>query len=226
LDSILLSREHKLPYSSRVFSGNKATARDRLIKEGLLVDDGNCLFITAPVVQNVLIRNLHGPDQPLNGQTTLDDFLIETLKRLSRSALASSRSIGEDDHLLERQWQMEFYRAVSVLGAQHHISPDFGTSDGWIDFYVDNELEWGIELLREGYKLGQHASRFEEDGAYASLGIDPKKSVILDFRSVDKKPQQRRYCVPVWYVMYDKDYTKLTIRRKGQLDLCGAKSDH
>jgi len=59
--------------------------------------------------------------------------------------LHDSLSVGADGAPLERQWQMEFYRAATVaLSDNNSISPDVGRvfgSDGFIDFYINGNLQ-------------------------------------------------------------------------------------
>jgi hypothetical protein len=54
-------------------------------------------------------------------------------------------------------------------------------SPGELDFYVNGELQWGIELLRDGAGIGKHIARFSERGIYASLKV--KAWVVVDFRA-------------------------------------------
>jgi len=221
LDRIILSPEQSIS-TATIPDDLKATA-DNLIKQGLIFDNGKAYTISAPVIQTLLIRRLHGLDQPLVGVTTLDEFILETIKRFSPQTLSNSFSVGKDNCLLERQWQMEFYRAATtVLGQQHLISPDYANDDdniGYIDFYVDDNLEWGIELLREGYKIAEHAQRFDEGGPYADMDVND--CVILDFRSESKIPRPNTYTgkVPIWYIMYSADYKQVRIKRKDKEDL-------
>ncbi len=75
---------------------------------------------------------------------------------------------------------MEFYRAAaSLLSSKQMISPDVGYvfgSNGYLDFYVNGKLQWGIELLREGQKEKEHSDRFKKGGAYAILMNHMKRS--------------------------------------------------
>jgi len=95
---------------------------------------------------------MHGPQQSLRVES-LNEFVIETLKRLSPDGLMNSLSKNQNKEgatIYERQWKMEFYRAArSILEAQYHLCPDYGdeTSDGAIDFFVDEGLDWGIEFF-------------------------------------------------------------------------------
>src|SRR5437764_6355026 len=94
---------------------------------------------------------------------TFDEFLVWTIERISSSVLKNSFGQGYDSYLLERTWQMEWYCAVkSAIPENATISPDVGHifgSDGFLDFYVDGSYSWGIELIREGKRLGDHAKR-------------------------------------------------------------------
>ncbi|CAJ0639408.1 16225_t:CDS:2 [Entrophospora sp. SA101] len=53
-----------------------------------------------------------------------------------------------EDFIKKRVWQMEFYHAArQLLPKDVHISPDVGAvfaSEGWVDFYVDDEHDWMI----------------------------------------------------------------------------------
>jgi hypothetical protein len=53
-------------------------------------------------------------------------------------------------------------------------------SSGEIDFYLNGELRWGIELLVQGNGIGEHISRFSTKGKYSSL--IPLDYIIVDFR--------------------------------------------
>jgi len=55
---------------------------------------------------------------------------------------------------------MEWNLAASIEG--HTISPDVGPVygvTGYQDFYINNGLEWGVELMREGQKLDDRIKR-------------------------------------------------------------------
>eukprot|EP01124_Arcella_intermedia_P000631 TRINITY_DN1033_c0_g1_i6.p1 TRINITY_DN1033_c0_g1~~TRINITY_DN1033_c0_g1_i6.p1 ORF type:complete len:485 (-),score=50.37 TRINITY_DN1033_c0_g1_i6:31-1485(-) len=212
LDDVLLRDESTTFLSS--YSGKYRKSALTLIKRGIIFSVKGTLFLSAPILKMLLVRQLHGETQLSLNRKDIDEFIIETVKRMSPEQLKNSFSVGKDTYLLERQWQMEFYHAaVSVLDRGHLISPDVGT-DGWIDFYVDDDFEWGIELLREGYKIGQHVSRFEQGGAYDSLKL--RNAVILDFRRASKEPQMRHFDVPIWYIMYEENFEAVTIKRRGE----------
>ena len=147
---------------------------------------------------------------------TFEEFIKLCIAQFSKRQLKQSKSRVKNGLLLERQWQMEFNRAASqLLDTSHHISPDFGIS-GFIDFYVDDNYQWGIELLKDGINIKGHASRFLEGGVYTDLEFN--NTVILDFRSNQVTPQKKEYKVDVWYIMYDENESFVTIKRRGIAD--------
>lgn len=64
---------------------------------------------------------------------------------------------------------MEFYRiARSMLPADCFINPDVFTTD-FMDFYVNSDLCWGIELVRNEDSLEEHLARFLPRGRYGPM---------------------------------------------------------
>jgi len=94
-------------------------------------------------------------------------------------------------------------------------------NNGELDFYVDSDLKWAIEFLREGDKIKEHIQRFTKGGRYRHI---PRKDIaILDFRGKDayKKTMYDK----VYYIIYDKEYSHFTVKRKGKDDVIIALSD-
>eukprot|EP01123_Difflugia_compressa_P010944 TRINITY_DN4145_c0_g1_i1.p1 TRINITY_DN4145_c0_g1~~TRINITY_DN4145_c0_g1_i1.p1 ORF type:complete len:566 (+),score=42.11 TRINITY_DN4145_c0_g1_i1:653-2350(+) len=119
--------------------------------------------------------------------------------------------------LLERSWQMEFFRAAtSCVGENTFVSPDvghiFGTT-GLVDFYINGNKKWAIELMREGDELGEHCLRWT--GLYATIPMN--NYALLDFRIHSKTPRGLRK--NVWYILYREDYSGATVRRQGCTDV-------
>jgi len=130
--------------------------------------------------------------------------------------LANSLGVGTDELPLERTWQMEFYRiAWSHLPRGTYLSADVGSvfgSNGQLDFYVNTQKKWGIELLREGSKISEHCERFSSKGIYASIPV--KEFVVIDFRSELKGA---RLTHPnLWTVSYSDDFSRITLKREGK----------
>ena len=97
------------------------------------------------------------------------------------------------------------------------ISPDIGLiygSSGFLDFYVDSEFQWGVELMREGANSADHYNRFAHDSGYKEIPF--KSWVIIDFRHYTNPPDS-----PLdnfWYALYEEDYSKITVKHLGVKD--------
>eukprot|EP01125_Pyxidicula_operculata_P007879 TRINITY_DN265_c0_g3_i1.p1 TRINITY_DN265_c0_g3~~TRINITY_DN265_c0_g3_i1.p1 ORF type:complete len:539 (+),score=82.82 TRINITY_DN265_c0_g3_i1:677-2293(+) len=220
-----LSESEKRIYMSLVLEGSVQIVQNnldeirKLIKYGLLIEgpDGTVSF-SSPLINYIVAIKLQEAFRPDVDQVdNIEEFLVMCLQRLRQSFLQNSKGRGVGDKLLERSWQMEFFRAASsVLGSNTHISPDVGhvfKSTGFLDFYVNDKKKWAIEVTREGDGIGEHLSRFS--GLYQL--IETNEKVLIDFRSIDKairKPEAK-----VWYVCYNKDFSGATIRRLDKNDI-------
>ena len=61
------------------------------------------------------------------------------------------------------------------------MSDERANINGEIDFYINGNLRWGIELLVSGRGIGEHLSRFTAiGGKYAPLNV--AAYVVVDFR--------------------------------------------
>jgi hypothetical protein len=112
-------------------------------------------------------------------------FALAVIGRFSPLNLTTDRNHGDNTQRPpEAQFQSEFYRASMSYTQGLVVSfPEFGNRNGKIDFYVPSK-KWGIELLRDGNRIGSHARRFTE-GEYKKW-IDKElivDYVILDFRT-------------------------------------------
>jgi len=149
----------------------------------------------------------------------LDDFIVMCLSNIRQSFLQNTLGTGLSYLLLERSWQMEFFSAAHMcFGRTTFISPDvghiFGTT-GLVDFYVNGDKQWAIELLREGADLGEHLDRFNFGGLYQKLPW--KAMAVIDFRSATGA-QPRKQHDYLWSVLYSDDFTHAIIKRKGKQD--------
>lgn len=184
----------------------------QLIREGWVCKTGDRVTFSSPVIVYVASIQLFGAYRMNDEISNFVEFLFLCLQRLDPANLRDSLGRGNDDTLLERSWQMEFYRAATTcLGRKSHISPDVGHvfgSSGYIDFYVNGDKQWAIELTREGSEVREHESRFT--GIYALIPM--KEKAVIDFRV---RPV-RKYVDLVWYVQYDAtNYRTATVSRKG-----------
>jgi len=177
------------------------------------------LQFAVPLVRVILGQRLFTSSQALRTAENFEEFLTLSISRMQPSKLRISLSkTSNESRIYERAWQMEWFRAASTaVPPQSSLSPDVGPifgATGFLDFYVNNNLEWGVELLREGDRMKEHAGRFADGGQYENIPL--KRWVIIDFRHESKgllkaKPNY-------WHVIYDNDYRKLTIKREGHDD--------
>ena len=105
------------------------------------------------------------------------------------------------------------YRAAtSAVPVDATVSPDVGAvfgSVGFLDFYVNGNLCWGVELLREGDRMKEHSERFAHDGEYKDIPL--KEWVIIDFRHHSKAIRVLR--PNFWHALYSDNCKHITIKR-------------
>ncbi|CAG8680620.1 6335_t:CDS:1, partial [Paraglomus brasilianum] len=138
----------------------------RLIHHGIITHvAGECMQFAAPIMRIMLGQRLfYAPASlclKLPAARNFEDFLLRSIERMQPSVLQESLSRRDADApLLEWAWQVEWYRAATTCIKCTTISPDvsprFGAL-GYLDFYVNSKFMWGVELLREGSRMREHA---------------------------------------------------------------------
>ena len=126
--------------------------------------------------------------------TNILDFVVAVIRLFSPQYLATRRiGPGFIQHLPEAQYQDEFYRCCHSYSKGCLITlPEYGTRRGWIDFYVPSK-QWGVELLRNGNMLEEHASRLLSTGSYGTT-LKLADYIVLDCRNKRPvKPHPRMY---------------------------------
>lgn len=73
-----------------------------------------------------------------------------------------------------------------MLGSKYFVSPDAGALmglKGWVEFYVNDNVGYAIEVVREHDRLQEHVNRFASSGKYARLFSMPsfKTHAIVNF---------------------------------------------
>ncbi|CAG8541275.1 4989_t:CDS:2, partial [Paraglomus brasilianum] len=170
----------------------------RIIKTNILVDTAmttdynhSILDFPAPLLRATYLQNRFGSvTRSKSPPNTFRDFITLVFAKMDPKVLQKSKGTGVDGRLLERVWQMEFYRAsMQVLPEDVHASVDAGAvfgSKGYIDFYINDHRNWAIELLRDGDKLEQHQKRFQEGGIYIPILKYAKEGAVIDIRNNKK----------------------------------------
>jgi energy-coupling factor transporter ATP-binding protein EcfA2 len=156
----------------------------RLKKAGIVEQDqhGKVLF-TSPLAERFYSKLLF-PNRAYNYSPQSPQELIQkVIESMSASVLRHS-VVGTDDFPKEAVFQHLFMTGLSlhtpptcyICPEMSRVFSDFPHQpeqhiNGEIDFYLNGSLRWGIELLVNGDKIGQHMSRFEVNGKYAALGV-------------------------------------------------------
>lgn len=201
----------------------------RLLKCGCLEKRSERhVTLVSPVLKTILqhwwVRP--PPDAGASVQAGLEGFfafLCRTIRCLDPQRLSTSLSKSsytakttnneEIDTLLESALQLEWYRAsCRVLPHGYSLSSDVGRvfdSAGRIDFYVNTTLCWGIEIAREGIRLGAHLARFRPGGIYHGMVTNGalKHWIVVNFCTTLPNTIEP----DVLYVNYDKTYTSFKL---------------
>ncbi|KAJ7709544.1 hypothetical protein B0H17DRAFT_1173753 [Mycena rosella] len=149
----------------------------------------------------------------------LNTFVKEIVASFSARALCNPQrhtAGSQAPSIPEAQFQNEVYRAIYKVtngGSGLWISPEFGTpqsstKSGRIDFYLMGSKKWGIEILRDGDRLAEHARRFGPGEAYNVWLRTGQiaEYVILDFRT-HSQPHE-----PVFHIEFGDDFQTFTIK--------------
>eukprot|EP01089_Gocevia_fonbrunei_P015495 TRINITY_DN4545_c0_g2_i1.p1 TRINITY_DN4545_c0_g2~~TRINITY_DN4545_c0_g2_i1.p1 ORF type:complete len:459 (-),score=57.24 TRINITY_DN4545_c0_g2_i1:2-1378(-) len=208
----------------------KQDCHNLLLKAGILAltQDGENVQLSAPVMATILLNRIFSPQQPHSGgPSDVDSFVMASLSEFDVNTLRNSYSRGTDGKPLEALWNAELYRTANkIIDRCHIVSCDVGAalgSTGFIDIFVNGSLMWGFELLREGKDLKGHIDRFGDGGIYEPMGLG--KKIVIDFRRgtpKSKLPQIAKKAslsgVLVYRVLYNDDYSRLTVQTNGQND--------
>ena len=133
------------------------------------------------------------------------ELALETLRRMRKKNLLNSKQFKnkKQKNLAEDQWVNEFYAAFTTIlpDNEKHFILSQGSSEinpeflGEIDLYVNDYINKGIEIIREGHDVMEHLLRkyrtlfsklfenvkFEKDSVYKFSNNG--EYLIIDFRS-------------------------------------------
>ncbi|CAG8723858.1 14412_t:CDS:2 [Gigaspora margarita] len=214
----------------------------RIIKTNVLVDIGkkenrSILNFPAPLLRATYLQDRFGyVVRSTSPPKAFEDFIKSVFAKMNPKLLQNSKGKGKDGRLFERVWQMEFYRAsLQVLPDDIYPSVDVGKvfrSKGYVDFYINDQRNWAIELLRDGIKLNEHRERFHEAGVYSPILKHTKRWAIIDIRnSKMKAPEPEKRELNDIYVLCSETFesvqllypngTKEDVRLLGEENLLG-----
>lgn len=130
---------------------------------------------------------------PFHKFPTIEALAATVLKKFSPRSLSSAAHWGTGGEKIpvEACYQNEFYRVLqTVFGFSSKVISEWsGGGDCRIDFMV-KDPGWGIELLREGERLGEHCQRFVGNGKYTPWIRDGsiRDWLIIDCRTSQPRP--------------------------------------
>jgi hypothetical protein len=181
------------------------------IRDGVLEEIGNNkISFTTPMAKRYYSQKMF-PFRSKENPGDLLSLIKSTIKLMSAktlSDLASGRNFPK-----EAGFQQIFMNCLCqnltpstvITSELSAIFPETETSgtyeqiSGSLDFYINSDLRWGIELLVNGDKIKEHIDRFSKKGKYEPLNC--KDYVVVDFRSsFDGTPtnvsrHEKRVCV-------------------------------
>lgn len=165
---------------------------EMLEKCGLLFQDADGRYdFTSALAKRFYFKKFF-PNKPENTPNSLKDLVKDAIQRMS--SLVFEKSIAnEEDFPKEAVFQHEFMAGLHAsLPPRCGICPELSRTfpdenkaqqiiGGEIDFFVNGDLRWGIELLVNGRGINEHLHRFEQvKGKYAALRS--KEFYVVDFR--------------------------------------------
>ncbi|KAG9415622.1 hypothetical protein AC1031_000005 [Aphanomyces cochlioides] len=165
-----------------------------LKKGGIIVeDDYRLVRFSSPLAEKYYSKWLL-PNRAFENPSSLRDLIEKVVGSMSASALRQS-IVGKSNFPKEATFQHQFMQGLALnthvscsicpeLSRVFPASPNGGDQalriNGEIDFYLNGTLRWGIELLVNGDKIGEHMARFAEGGKYSALGV--KDYAVVDLR--------------------------------------------
>ncbi len=156
------------------------------IKCGLLsrVETGKTKFTNA-MSRRYFIHKMY-PQTATSNPRDAVELVISSIGKMSATTLR--QSVVEGLFPSETGFQHLMMGAMMHnLTAEANVYPEnsivIGTENrmkGRLDFFINGDLRWGIELLIKGRKLQDHRERFIGNGKYVDLGC--REHVVVDFR--------------------------------------------
>jgi hypothetical protein len=196
-----------------------------LEKMGVLVRDQKGVVSFASPLANRYYTHFLFPNRPIECPQTIEELVAITIGNMSSTLL--TKSTHSSRFPKETIFQHEFMSGLAKsLPVEHHICPELShifpstrggaaslpsseTVEGAIDFYINGELHWGLELLVNGDRVKEHLNRFETDGKYFPFGMSDYR--VIDFRLGDPTKSKIVLCEKRITVFFQQnDFTTCT----------------
>jgi hypothetical protein len=164
-----------------------------LKKAGILVEFPDSTFgFSSQLAKRYYFKWIF-PKRSETDPLSLSKLIINVVSSMSSTVLKNSTLPGDFpkeavfQHLFMEGLALHTHPGCSICPELSKIFPPYTnintqqTITGEIDFYLNSNLRWGIELLVNGDGIGEHISRFTPtDGKYVSLAVNDYE--IVDFR--------------------------------------------
>ncbi|EPZ30986.1 hypothetical protein ROZALSC1DRAFT_26707 [Rozella allomycis CSF55] len=116
------------------------------------------------------------------------ELVLAIIANLNNTKLFGSHSVGVDGLKLESAYQTAImFSLYQLMKPTRTIVINVGQAyhAGFLDIYVNNNLNFGFELLRNGERLNKHLERFDkQSGKYSKIPL--KYYAVLDFYDNDQ----------------------------------------
>jgi hypothetical protein len=185
-----------------------------LLKAGILVNlDGRNAAFSSRMAQRYYFDLLF-PGRAKENPRTIGKLVETVIRDLPYQILRNSVQAGDfpKEATFQHLFMVSLARCTKPSVQIHpELSRVFGSNEkipGEIDFFIDGELRWGIELLVNGYRISEHMDRFGPNGKYAGLGVTDY--AVVDFReAVNGKPTNVQRREKRYTAFFDpKDFSK------------------
>jgi hypothetical protein len=190
LASMFVSSNH-IRTDDPVVQGNKE-AFFKLEESGIISRKNDLFSFSSPFAKRYMF-NVIFPNRSVTKPATVTELVVKSISRMSASTLSRSIPPNTDQFPKEAVFQQLFISGLAAetppsvcicpeLGLRfpNELDPSSPSITGEIDFYVDGDIRWGIELLVGGEKISEHLARCGPGGKYAAL--DMLDFAIVDFR--------------------------------------------
>ena len=199
-----------------------------LLRAGIINADGKFSCLAANWYYN---RHCF-PKRPLDAPANLRQLIIDSIGCMSAKRLCDAVQSGFPKEAAFQQLMNE--AMASNLPARHVIIPEYNTKafdsqdpsadavTGELDFYVNGDKQWCIEMLREGKGIGEHLQRFKiTRDRYGNKGkyrkVQTKEYYVIDCRG-PKLAQGAKIDDNKCTLYFEEDFSKCVCEMKGEQD--------
>ena len=153
--------------------------------------DNSELSFASPLAERYFSMYFY-PDRGSENPRCIEDLTLAAIRSMSAELLRSSVAESTDfpneatfQHLFMQGLTKNTKHTTQVLPELSKVFPvlrggAYGKIAGRIDFFVNGDLRWGIELLIKGNRRKAHRDRFSAGGKYANLNCNG--FIVVDLR--------------------------------------------